>query len=332
MGSAFARIVFRFRSRIAIPFPFRPLGLARHCGAAHHFPFELAAPTITLIPRHLACDSAVRCRSASRYAASDTHAGFSAVYRDTDSFVHLHRQTTALPHPKVTRPKGWGGSEVIRVRLIRSFRFTSNLSNPFDLFVVFPCLSSVFLRTIYRVDGSHFESSLETLFRPRGLDTTLQITGDSQRPQSRAASSYGQQADVLEWISLAFFRMTPRPRQARARLVTDYTALNRFVTTPGLVHPFPLPVDVMRLIKPESKVFAKLDAYSGYFQIPLEPESSLMTTFILPSGKYRYTRAPMGLNASSDEFCRRTDEALAGSTALSRWSTTSSSRPKTTTS
>jgi hypothetical protein len=37
-----------------------------------------------------------------------------------------------------------------------------------------------------------------------------------------------------------------------------------------------------------------------------------MTTFILPSGKYRYTRAPMGLNALSDEFCRRTDEALAG--------------------
>jgi hypothetical protein len=31
--------------------------------------------------------------------------------------------------------------EVIRVRLIRSFRFTSNLSNPFDPFVVFPCLS-----------------------------------------------------------------------------------------------------------------------------------------------------------------------------------------------
>jgi hypothetical protein len=37
-----------------------------------------------------------------------------------------------------------------------------------------------------------------------------------------------------------------------------------------------------------------------------------MMTFILPLGKFRYTRAPMGLNASSDEFCRRTDEALAG--------------------
>jgi hypothetical protein len=67
----------------------------------------------------------------------------------------------------------------------------------------------------------------------------------------------------------------------------------------------------MWLIKPESRVFTKLDTYSGYFQIPLEPELSLMTTFILPSGKYRYTWAPMGLNASSDEFCRCTDTALA---------------------
>jgi hypothetical protein len=114
--------------------------------------------------------------------------------------------------------------------------------------------------------------------------------------------------EPTEWISPAFFVAKATP--GKARLVTDYTQLNQYVTRP--VHPFPSPIDVMRLIRPESRVFAKLDAYSGYFQIPLEPESSLMTTFILPSGKYRYTRAPMGLNASSDEFCRRTDEALAG--------------------
>jgi hypothetical protein len=74
-------------------------------------------------------------------------------------------------------------------------------------------------------------------------------------------------SELTEWISPAFF--AAKARLGKARLVTDYTALNRFVTRP--VHPFPSPVDVMRLIKPESKVFAKLDAYSGYFQILLEP-------------------------------------------------------------
>jgi hypothetical protein len=48
----------------------------------------------------------------------------------------------------------------------------------------------------------------------------------------------------------------------------------------------------------------------GYFQVPLDHESSLLTTFIIDEGKYRYTVAPMGLNSSSDAFCVRTDEAM----------------------
>jgi hypothetical protein len=59
-------------------------------------------------------------------------------------------------------------------------------------------------------------------------------------------------SEPTEWISPAFFVAKATP--GKARLVTDYTQLNRFVTRP--VHPFPSPVDVMRLIKPESRVFA----------------------------------------------------------------------------
>ena len=62
----------------------------------------------------------------------------------------------------------------------------------------------------------------------------------------------------------------------------------------------------------DSKWFVKLDATHGYFQIPLTEESSKLTTFLLPSGKYRYLCAPMGCSASSDEWCRRSDIAIAG--------------------
>jgi hypothetical protein len=110
-----------------------------------------------------------------------------------------------------------------------------------------------------------------------------------------------------QWISPAFF--VPKP-DGRARLVTDYTALNRYVDRP--VHPFPSPQDVIKAIDSSSTCFAKLDATSGYFQIALDEQSSLLTTFLLPTGKYRYTRAPMGLSSSSDEFCKRTDDAIRG--------------------
>ena len=37
-----------------------------------------------------------------------------------------------------------------------------------------------------------------------------------------------------------------------------------------------------------------------------------MTTFLLPQGKFRYLRAPMGLNASSDEWCCHSDIIIRG--------------------
>ena len=68
----------------------------------------------------------------------------------------------------------------------------------------------------------------------------------------------------------------------------------------------------MHNIDAGSTWFAKLDAVWGYFQVPLDYESSLLTTFMLPQGRFRYLVAPMGLNASSDEWCRRSDEAIHG--------------------
>ena len=45
-----------------------------------------------------------------------------------------------------------------------------------------------------------------------------------------------------------------------------------------------------------------MDAVHGYFQLALSEESSLLTRFLLQQGKFKYLRAPMGLNASSDRM------------------------------
>ena len=62
---------------------------------------------------------------------------------------------------------------------------------------------------------------------------------------------------------------------------------------------------------PPLNFFAKFDAVNGYF-ISLDQQSSDLTTFILPSGRFRYLRIPQGLNASSDEWCRRSDAIVEG--------------------
>ena len=42
------------------------------------------------------------------------------------------------------------------------------------------------------------------------------------------------------------------------------------------------------------KVFTKLDAKSGNWQVPLDEDSQLLTTFITPFGRYCCTRGPFG--------------------------------------
>ena len=56
----------------------------------------------------------------------------------------------------------------------------------------------------------------------------------------------------------------------------------------------------------------KMDAVHGYFQLALAEESSFLTTFLLKQGKFRYLRAPMGLNASSDKWCCHSDRMITG--------------------
>ena len=110
-----------------------------------------------------------------------------------------------------------------------------------------------------------------------------------------------------EWVNPSMF---VKKEGGGLRLVTDFSCLNKYVKRP--VHPFPTAQEVTQSIPANSKWFAKLDAVKGYHQINLDPESRDLTTILLPRGRYRYTRAPMGLSSSSDEFCARTDKALEG--------------------
>ena len=59
-----------------------------------------------------------------------------------------------------------------------------------------------------------------------------------------------------------------------------------------------------------SKYFSLLDAKSGYWHVPLDKESSFLTTFNTPWGKYRWLRLPFGLKVAGDVFQERVDRVL----------------------
>ena len=54
-----------------------------------------------------------------------------------------------------------------------------------------------------------------------------------------------------------------------------------------------------------AKHFTKLDAKRGYWTIHLNEESSLLTCFNTPFGRYKYLRCPFGHKVSQDIFNKR---------------------------
>ena len=96
----------------------------------------------------------------------------------------------------------------------------------------------------------------------------------------------------------------------KIRITIDYTRLNTYVSRPA--YPLRTPKDAIDAIKPGDKFFTTLDAKQGYWQLELAEEARPLTTFISQQGRYRFLRAPMGLSATGDEYCRRGDAALAG--------------------
>ena len=60
----------------------------------------------------------------------------------------------------------------------------------------------------------------------------------------------------------------------------------------------------------QSKYFTIKDATSGFWHVPIELRSSLLTTFNTPWGKYRWLRMPFGLKVSGDIFQERLDRVL----------------------
>jgi len=69
-------------------------------------------------------------------------------------------------------------------------------------------------------------------------------------------------------------------------------------------------LEELTLMLSDAKYFSVLDATSGYWQIKLDEESSFLTTFNTPFGRYRFTRMPFGIHSAQEVFQKTMDMAF----------------------
>lgn len=89
------------------------------------------------------------------------------------------------------------------------------------------------------------------------------------------------------------------------RICIDPKYLNEALKRPH--YPMKTIEDVLSDI-PEAKYFTVLDARTSFWQISLDEESSKLTTFATPYGRYKFNRLPYGVVLGSEVFQRSMDE------------------------
>ena len=108
-----------------------------------------------------------------------------------------------------------------------------------------------------------------------------------------------------DWVN----SMVVSCRGEKIRICLDPSDLNKAVKREH--YPIPTVEEIVAKI-PEAKVFTVLDAKSGYLQLKLDYESSLLTTMNTPLGRYRWLKLPFGIKSAPEMYQRAMDEMLEG--------------------
>ena len=118
----------------------------------------------------------------------------------------------------------------------------------------------------------------------------------------------GHLAKVMQptdWVN----SMVVSSRGEKIEICLDLADLNKAVKRAH--YPIPTVEEIVAKI-PDATVFTVLDAKSGYLQMKLDYESSLLTTMNTPIGRYRWLKLPFGIKSAPEMYQRAMDEMLEG--------------------
>ncbi|MCG8047630.1 MAG: RNase H-like domain-containing protein [Candidatus Thiodiazotropha endolucinida] len=133
---------------------------------------------------------------------------------------------------------------------------------------------------------------------PRKIPISMKEKVKSELKRMEAEGVIKKQTQPTDWVN----SMVVVPKSnGKVRICIDPRDLNKAV----LREHYPMKtIDDILMEIPEAKVFSKLDAVSGYWQICLSHDSEKLCTFNTPLGRYSFTRLPYGLKSAGEVYQR----------------------------
>ncbi|XP_075749317.1 uncharacterized protein LOC142814443 [Rhipicephalus microplus] len=112
--------------------------------------------------------------------------------------------------------------------------------------------------------------------------------------------------EPTEWVSPL---VVVHKKDGTLRICMDPRAVNRSIKREH--YPIPSREDIESELA-GAQYFSRLDANSGFHQIPLDEATSRICTFATPFGRYRFLRLPFGISSASEVFQKTLTEMFEG--------------------
>ena len=145
-----------------------------------------------------------------------------------------------------------------------------------------------------------------SLFTARKIPIPLREKVENELKQMEASGVISKVDQPTTWCS---GMVVVQKKSGGVRICVDLKPLNENV----LREVYPMPhVDETLALLAGAKVFSKLDANSGFWQVPLAESCRHLTTFITPFGRYCFNKLPFGISSAPEFFQKQMSAILEG--------------------
>ena len=157
-----------------------------------------------------------------------------------------------------------------------------------------------------QLNSSQMLPGPHALFTPRHVPLPLRPQVEDELKRMETMGVISKVDEPTPWC--AGMVVVPK-KNGKVRICVDLKPLNENVLRE--VHPLPK-VDETLAQLAGAKMFSKLDANCGFWQIPLAESSRRLTTFLTPIGRYHFNKLPFGISSAPEHFQKRMSAIVSG--------------------